>query len=650
MKPILYAPNATNFDNQGLGALYDCISATVTEERNGMYELRIVYPITGLHYKDIRTSSVIKALPHENGTPQLFRVYRIDNPISGKCVIECEHISYQLNHIPCMPFTASNIRDAFQGFIDNAVEDCPFTFTTPKMTVATYKQDQPDAIRSRLGGQKGSILDVYGGEYEFDNYEVILKDQRGTNRNTTLRYGKNITDINQEENIEKTITGILPFWKQTVSEDGRESTVLVTLPEKVIHSEASENFPFQRTATVDFSQDFDEQPTVEQLRAKAEAYMRNNDIGIPEINIEVSFVALWGTEEYSSIAPLERVYLCDTVQVVFDPLGISATAKVIKTVFDVLEEKYDSIQLGEAKSNFGSTISRIEDGMKEEIEERPTESVINQRVQDALKKITGGYGGNIVFGYNANGNPEEMYIIDTDDLATATNVLRFNCNGIAFSKNGVEGPYITAWTIDSEFVADFIATGKLESKNGKSKIDLDTGEAEFENLTISSPYWSLSKNGSFNLGDGAVAYTAGFSELDVFAPSLYINRDPFLGTDVSGNAYVYQQPVDKNTMKFKVIEYPLYVHVYFSFRAAETVSGPILIAKDFPDIDNVYDDAETHSRVVRVIGKRGNKTLINFNLSQTPNGETQLKVVDNLVLDDYYHLDFVYFKLVKNVW
>ena len=494
MKPVLYAPNETNFTHNGIGTLYDCISAVVTEERNGVFELDIEYPITGQHYDDIKHSSIIKCITHENGTDQLFRVYKIENLISGKCVINAEHISYQLNHIPCGAFTASTASDALAGFATNALETCPFTFWTDIYSTTTYKQEVPASIRQRLGGETGSILDIYGGEFEFDNYEVKLHGSRGTNRDVTLRYGKNITDISQEENIENTITGVCPFWSGSEMTNNGEVKTVVTLPEHVLHSATAANFPYQRTITLDFSNEFQQPPTVAELRQAALAYMERNNVGIPSVSISISFITLWSTEEYKNIAPLERVYLCDTIDVFFEPLNINVRAKVIQTKYDVLLEKYNSIHIGNAKSSFAETVISENEDIKEEIKTMPNINDMEVAIEHATKLLEGGLGGYVVFSMNANDQPEEILILDNSSISQARSVIRLNKNGIGFSTTGYEGPYTTAWTIDGDFVADFITTGSLNASLVKTGIIRDIGHIEDGQIV---------HNFEFNINTGA---------------------------------------------------------------------------------------------------------------------------------------------------
>lgn len=505
MIPILYEANEVDFITNGLGRLSDVIECNVVEERNGKYELSMKYPLTGVHFEDLEMQRIISAIPSDGKNPQPFSIYYISKPINGICEIKAEHISYRLSLIPVSPFSSTTVSGALLGIEENAEESCPFTFWTDKTTSAEFSVEQPSSARSLLGGRQGSILDVYGGEYEFDEFIVKLHNARGINRGVTLRYGKNITDIRQEENISSTYTGVMPFWKGT--ED--QTDVLVMLTEKVIHSSNASSFPYQRTIPLDLSSEFQNRPTEAQLRTRAQSYMNANKFGVPDVSIKVSFVALWQSEEYKNIANLERVNLCDTVQVYFPKLNITASAKVIQTDYNVLKERYNSIELGEAKSNFASTVKKdIQTSTSQVTANLPTKSYLQQAVDRATRLITGGLGGHVVFTLNADGEPQEILVMDTDDIQTAINVLRINQNGIGFSSNGYQGPFQSAWTIDGHFVADFIDTGNLnaslittgtldadliqsgriESNNGLVYFDLDNNELSCSKLVTPTPW------------------------------------------------------------------------------------------------------------------------------------------------------------------
>lgn len=494
MIPILFAPSATSFSTNGIGRLSEMISCEVTEERNGVYELTATIGTDSKHYSDIVHSAIIGVIPHDGGNVQAFRIYKISKPIGGIITINAQHISYELSHIPTRPFTAANVGAALAGLKSNSMQANPFTFWTDKSTIANYKQAKPESIRARLGGQQGSILDVYGGEYEFDNYTVKLWNNRGSDRAVTLRYGKNITDIKQEENIQNTITGIVPYWC-----GGDDEVVYYN---GIVEASTAANFPYRRSVPYDFSGDFQSAPTAAQLRQRAERYIIRNSIGIPAVSIKVSFVALWQTEEYKDIAPLQRVNLCDWVTIQFERLGISAKAKVIKTVYDVLTERYKSIELGEARTDFASYVVGLSAQTEQNAEAVATnknyvltqidtkllafEDVMNDAIEDATDQIRGANGGNIVTRLNAQGQPYELLIMDNTDIQAARNVWRWNIGGLGFSKNGYDGPYGLAITQNGAIVADFITVGTLTANiiragilrdlNNKNWWNLNTGE------------------------------------------------------------------------------------------------------------------------------------------------------------------------------
>lgn len=449
MIPILFGENSTSFTTNGIGRLSGAISCTVTEERNGLYELEMEYPIDGQHYSDIAIRSIIAAIPCDGGSIQAFRVYKISKPISGRVAIYARHISYDLSKNTAMPFSIAASPSAcaltLSGLKSHAVETCPFTFWTDVTTAGSYAQTTPASIRSRLGGVEGSVLDQFGGEYEWDNFSVKLHRQRGTlafNNGITLRYGKNITDITQEENIADTATGVVPYWADI---DGN----IVTLPEKAIYSPNASKYSQKLTVPLDLSDNWEEAPTVAELRAAAQVVANASDFGVPKVSIEVSFVALWQTEEYKDIAPLQRVRLCDEVTVSFERLGVDAVAKVVKTEYDVLAERYRSIQIGSMRSNLATTLNDQTARTLKEIEAQAVSA--SQAINNATKWLTSS-GGYVIAVKNNDGSWKELLFLDTNDTRTAHNVLRINENGIGFSSNGVGGPYTQAWTLDGKLV------------------------------------------------------------------------------------------------------------------------------------------------------------------------------------------------------
>lgn len=474
MIPILYSATETSFTTNGLGRLADAVECTVTEERNGSYELFMRYPVDGAHFADISLDRLIYAIHDDTKTNQAFRVYKISKPINGVVSIYAEHISYQLNKMIVAPFTAASCAGTLAGIENNVIGGVQgFTFWTDKSVVSNFKLETPQSVRSILAGQSGSILDVYGtGEYEFDMKTVKLHTSRGTDAGVTLRYGKNITDITAATDMTNTYTAIVPYWTNGES--------IVMLPEKILYADTQ--YTNTMAKAVDFSSDFESEPTAAQLRARGKKYLTDNQGWIIKQNVKVDFVQLWQTEEYADYAPLQRVKLCDTLTVIYEPLDVSTTAEVVKVVYNVLLERYDEIEVGEASSNLSTAIADVTNEVTKNL---PTKSFLQQSIERATSLITGGQGGYVQFIYNADGEPEEIVILDNPDIEQAVNVWRWNKNGLGFSSSGYNGTYTLAMTIDGHIVADFIDTGYLSAERirtgiltalkGKTQFDVDAG-------------------------------------------------------------------------------------------------------------------------------------------------------------------------------
>lgn len=495
MKPILFPSTATEFTTQGLGALSDAISCIVTEERNGLYELEMQYPQSGIHFSEIQNRCIIYAIPSPYREAQPFRVYRITRPINGIATIYAQHISYDLAGIPVNPFTAGSAAEALSGMASHAAVESPFSFWTDKSTTANFSVLVPSASRSVLGGVEGSILDVYGGEYLFDKFLVRLYNQRGNDNGVVIRYGKNLTDVEQDANISSVATGVLPYWVGAEGELVQGNIVNV-----------DGTFDFVRIMTIDFSSDFENQPTASELETRAMQYIKSNKIGVPSVSISVSFVQLEQTEEYKDLALLEKCDLCDTVTVQFEALGINAKAEIVRIITDVLLERYESVEVGDIRANIAYTIA----DQQQKIEKAPTTSAMQKAINNATNWLTSA-DGYVIAVKDDNGTWKEILFLDTPSAETAKNVLRINTNGIGFSTNGVNGPYRNAWTIDGNLVADFITTGVLtanlikagvlQSLNGATSINMETGEA-----SLTGSITTASDGFQVTLGNGAISF------------------------------------------------------------------------------------------------------------------------------------------------
>ena len=451
MKPILFPSTATEFNTQGLGVLTDAISCTVTEERNGAFELTMQYPDTGVHFGEITDRCIIYAIPSPYRAPQPFRIYRITRPMDGIIMVYAQHITYDLSGVPLNPFTAINAPDALSKLSLNAAVDSPFNFWTDKSTVASFTVSTPSSTRSVLGGSSGSILDVYGGEYEWDGFTVRLYGHRGYDNGVVISYGKNLTDIEQDRNISNVATGIYPYWTNA------EGT-LVTCDPKIVNAPGT--YDFTRVVPVDFSNDFETQPAPEQLQARAEKYVEDNKIGIPKTSITASFVQLEQFPEYEDLALLEKCDLCDTVTIRYPQLGVEAKAEIVKIETDVLLERYSSVEIGDVRTNIADTIV----GQQQEIKQKPSETYLREAVLALTETIIGASGGAVrLLDTNNDGMPDTLYIADDPDPTKARKVWRFNHEGWGASNNGYNGPFSYGATLENGMVADFITAGTLNA-------------------------------------------------------------------------------------------------------------------------------------------------------------------------------------------
>lgn len=470
MKPILYDADRTSFPagvDNGLGVLADAMSCKVTQELNGQYELELRYPVGGIHYKEIALRSILRATVGPDGKLQPFRVYRIVPGMSGgTAAIYARHIAYDLGGYVVSPFTAADAPSAVAAIKSNAMPaDFPFALTTDKTTVATMSVTVPSSAWGLLGGQQGSLLDVYGGEYEFDEWAVRLLTRRGADRGVSVRYGKNLTDLTQDASCANCYTGAVPYWRGNG----------ITVTAAPVYAEG--DFGYTRLMPLDLSSSFGQQPTQEQLQAAAASYIKQNRLGVPAVSWDVKLALLAQSSGYEDVAFLEQIYLGDTVGVYFHRLGVDAKARVNRIVWDCLLERYDSVALGSVKANIAATIA----GQQKEIDDKPSASLVEKISASLTAALLGANGGSVrMLNTNGDGEPDELYIADDPDPTKAKKVWRFNYEGWAASSTGYNGPYtmgatiaggIQAWMITA---ANLVA-GTIASEQGNFLINLDGG-------------------------------------------------------------------------------------------------------------------------------------------------------------------------------
>jgi len=460
MKPILFAKNATTFTSYGLGVLSDAIKCEVTEERNGAFELEMQYPTNGIHFGDISEGAIIVAKPSEAQGKQAFRIYKITEPFNEVVTICAEHISYALKYIPVLPYTANNLTEALAGIVTNSAVTNPFTFHTDKTSASVFTLNYPKSARGLLGGESGSILQKYKGEYKFDNYDVYLLNSRGQDNGVTLRYGKNITDFTKNADLSDTVTGVLPYYKN--------ETDLVVGDISSVQSD----LPMQMIATVDVTSSFNleagQVPTKAQVTAAGLTALNNRSyVGVPNINFKIKFVDLAKTEEYKDIAPLERVNLCDTVTIIFEKFGIKTKSKVIKTVYDCILERYNEIEVGDAHYSIATAVAEQGTAVKdvfsriEVIDERITLKVSKGTVSSEISIES----GQVTFNSNRLVVNSTNFSLDEDGNATFGGDIT---SSATIRGSDIIGATITGGTISG---ATITSTGTSGGVTSQTKIE-----------------------------------------------------------------------------------------------------------------------------------------------------------------------------------
>lgn len=364
MNPIIYGAGESSFTSNGYGRLSDAILCQVTEELNGTFEAQVQVPITDPFFSEIQKNRIIYCMTDHGKQP--FEVYKISRPLNGVVTVDLEHISYRLSKMTALPLTATSCEDAMQKLIAFADDGASWSVWTDKDIEKSWTLKNPRSIKNCFGGEQGSVLQLFGGEYEWDHRTVKLHTHRGADNNVWIRHGKNLTELVDEDDDTTVYTSVLPFVIIQSTEEGGEETVIVgdKISTGLEHSDPA----YDMCVPLDLSNEFQIEPSVEdgeepplptreEINAKAESYMVANTPWLSKQTLTVSFVPLWETEEYKDVAPLEEVHLGDTVHVSYSALGVSQAMKVIRIVYDSLRERVVEVELGDKRSTLGNLIN-----------------------------------------------------------------------------------------------------------------------------------------------------------------------------------------------------------------------------------------------------------------------------------------------------
>ena len=406
----------------GIGEITEAFDGVAVEEANGLKEISFKLPIDSPRYSVLNVGSYIKAKADELHDFQIYEVYKITKPLNGIVTVRAQHISYILGKATVLPFTATGIVATVNNMTSNLVGTFPFTFETDiSNATSRFVLDIPMSFRGAIGGWRGSILDTFGGELDWDNLKVKLLAHRGNDNGARIEYGKNLTSLTQEESIAKVYDAVIGY--AVVDE-----VTYVGDIQKIV----STNSP--RTLNVDFSSEFDmdETPTKAKLNQLAMAYAQNNDIGKPFVNLKVSFELLAKTEEYKDVAILEQVNLFDTVYINFPKLGVDSKAKVIRTEYDFINEKPISVELGDAKTNLTGLFD-------EQIEQNSLEAArAVTTLDDAIANLTSIITNSLGLFYTKvekSGGGFQYYLHNKPTLAQSKYQWTINAGGFALSDN-----------------------------------------------------------------------------------------------------------------------------------------------------------------------------------------------------------------------
>lgn len=361
MIPTLHEHDAKAFTSIGYGGLRDAAQIRVEWQVNGPYALEMEYPVSGRRYAELAPRRIIYSSVGPDEDPQPFRIYRITKPLLNVSTVYAHHIAYDLMGFTVNPFAAASLSKAVQQLQSGAVTtEHGFAITAEKTSDTAITVSTPRSVWSMLGGQRGSLLDVYGGEWDFDGLTVTLRERLGTDLGVTVRYSANLQTLEQDENLANTWTAVHPYWYDELT------GTVVTLPEGTI---STGTFDYVRTLVLDLSAEWAEAPTEEQLRTRTKQYISDNKVGIPDVGLDVSFIPLDQTEEYKGRAFISKIHKGDTVTVEFptayDPETSAPTAfaqapaRAVEYVWLPMEDRYERIRLGSTRTNFATAMAQI---------------------------------------------------------------------------------------------------------------------------------------------------------------------------------------------------------------------------------------------------------------------------------------------------
>lgn len=422
MIPVLFSKKEKQFRSYGLGPLFETLHAEVKRERNGQYFLYMTYPQNGQQASVFKEGMRIKADAGRRTPWQTFEITRINRRSDAIIEIWADHISMRLAKTMIKPKVEIHDADAetaLRRWVSQLVGDDEWEVWSNIDTVGStaWSVDSVENARQALGGTRGSILDVWGGEFEFDNKRVNLWQNLGRKTPVVLEYGRNITKIEKENKEETVYTSIYPFARA-------EEDNIITIPNYIVDGKYIDMYDHKKIKLVDFSSEFDTEenkPTAEKLQKLAEKYVERNDIGAPHEHIKIEYVDLSKTLDYQNVRYIEEVELCDRIPIYYPKFDIySKEAKVIVITYNVIKDENKSIELGVIGRGFGSTVASSLSGRMHELEQ------LQAQQSGQVQSLVNSAGNRIWYGeppddiehkigdvkFIQNGKYQQMYIWD----------------------------------------------------------------------------------------------------------------------------------------------------------------------------------------------------------------------------------------------
>ena len=470
---ILYDTNELEFKTLGIGVLRDAIKVSVTEELNGLFELTMEYPIDGHLFNELKFTRIICCKSSPYSKPQPFRIYSISTPINRTVTINAAHISYDLSGFIVDPFSATNLDETIAGLKNKVYGDCPFEYVHTVNESGNVNVSEPKSVRSVLGEH---VSKAYQPDFTFDGLTVIMEDKRGVDTGVDVVYGKNLIDINQEENNTNVYTGVYPYWRD-------EEDNITVLEERVIKTPGTWNYT--KIYPLDLSNEFKNMPTQEEMKAFTETYIEVYSLGIPEISLSISVLQLNGTN-YEREMLTGKINLGDTITVQFPDAKVNAKARCIKTVYDPSQNRYETLELGDAVRTLADSIISSSQDIDNKI--NAAKESTKEYVDDAVLNATKPKEGSVLL--YPNDKPEALLVMDSTNISAAQTIWKFDKDGLSRSSDGYNGTYVK-----------FYQNGKnVLNDDTVDSLDVTSGTIEsLEVNTITKKVGTVTMNGTYNL-------------------------------------------------------------------------------------------------------------------------------------------------------